>query len=84
MFYVLEGRRLSKKLDGPTLETHGDPTDWQVLGQVHHWVKNQLIQSFIPLTSIKNFVASRGKITQNVDCLLENLPLTEDEIRQFR
>ena len=84
VFYVLDGRRLSKKLDGRTLESHGNPTDWQVLGPVHHWVKEQLIEFSIPLTSIINFVASRGKVTQNVDCLLENLPMTEEEIRQFR
>ena len=84
VFYVLKGRHFSKKLEGRTLESHGVPTDWQVLGPIHHWVKSQLIESSIPLTSIKNFVASRGKITQNVDCLFENLPMTEEEIRLFR
>jgi hypothetical protein len=84
VFYVLEGRHLSTKLQGRTLESHGSPSGWQVLGPVHHWVKTQLIESSIPLTSIISFVASRGKITQNVDCLLENLPMTDEEISQFR
>jgi hypothetical protein len=84
VFYFVEGRHLSKKLNGRTLESHGDPTDWQVLGPVHHWVKSQLIESSIPLTSVKGFVASRGKVMQNAGCLLENLPMTEEEIKNFR
>jgi hypothetical protein len=40
--------------------------------------------SAIPVTAVKAFLASKGKITEKVDCLLENLPLTDDEINLFR
>lgn len=82
--YISNGRAQIKKLASRTPEDFGGPDDWQEPGMIHHWIKCQLIASAIPLTAIKAFFASKGKITEKMDSLLENLPLTEAEINMFR
>lgn len=82
--YILDGQTHIKKLGSRTPVDFGSPDDWQCPGMIHHWIKCQLIASAIPVTAIKAFFASKGKITERVDCLLENLPLTEAEINLFR
>lgn len=82
--YILDGRAQIKKLASRTPENFGNPDDWQNPGMIHDWIKCQLIAAAIPLTAIMAFFASKGKVTQKADCLLENLPLTQEEINLFK
>jgi len=82
--YIIDGRAQVKKIPSRTPEVFGNPDDWQKPGMIHHWIKCQLLASAIPVTAIKTFFASKGKITEKVDSLLEHLPLTEEEINSFR
>jgi hypothetical protein len=83
VIHITDGMRHSKSL-GRTLEEHGDPPKWDVFGPVHVWTKSRLVDLAIPLSSVRGFVASKGKISQEADGLLEFLPMTEEEIKTFR
>jgi hypothetical protein len=78
--YTLDGCPLSKNL-GRTNEAHGTPEDWSEHGEVHHWLKKRLMDTGIPVRAIRTFRVEK-KSGEPLDGwhLLENLPLTPEEI----
>ena len=84
VFYHSAGRLTSKKIPDRSPEIYGGPEDWQKPGLIHEWVKGQVLAASIPLTSIVGFCATRGKITCRADYLMEHLPMTEQEISEFK
>ena len=77
--YVLEGKSILKNLGKAPVE-HGCPDSWQEPEPVHFWLKEKLVAASIPFRSIHRILMSSKEETQPADCLLEHLPLTEEEM----
>ncbi len=78
--YTRNGHPHTKNL-GRTAPEHGTPDDWSWPGQVHDWVKERLVESGISIRTIKG-IRLEKKSDGPMDgwSLLENLPMTQEEI----
>jgi len=78
--YTLNGCPLAKNL-GRTAIEHGVPDEWVKPSEVHDWVKQQLIEAGIPIRAIKDCrVEKKSGVPLDGWSLLENLPMTQEEI----
>lgn len=79
--YTIDGCPLSKNL-GRTDAGHGTPEDWVEHGEVHRWVKQRLMETGIPIRAINGCrVEKKSGVPCDGWALLENLPMTPEEIQ---
>ena len=69
---------------GRTPAEHGDPADWTIPGPIHHWLKDKLVKAGISFSGIERVTVERKDGAEQVDQLLEHLPLTPEEIEACR
>jgi hypothetical protein len=81
--YNKGGRNHMKNL-GRSPAEYGDPEDWMMPGPIHGWLKEKLVKDGISFTSIECLMVERKDGMEQVDQLLEHLPLTQEEIESFR
>ena len=77
--YTSAGAVLYKNLSA-TLPEHGDPAAWNTPGDIHVWLREQLIAAGIPFKSVGHISARDKGQWESADGLLEHLPLTAEEI----
>ena len=78
--YTLNGCHFAKNL-GRTMEDHGSPDDWNKPGEVHDWLKQRLVDIEIPVRAIRGIrVEKKSGSPLDGWALLENLPMTQEEI----
>ena len=78
--YTLDGCPLAKNL-GRTAVEHGAPDDWVKPSEVHDWVKQRLVETEIPVRAIRGIrLEKKSGVPMDGWSLLENLPMTQEEI----
>jgi hypothetical protein len=75
-----EGSKTHFKSLPRTLAEHLGPAHWRNVGPVHHWLKERLVEAKIPVNAIECILAEWKGHSEQVDELLEHLPLTPEEI----
>ena len=81
--YKAEGRQPLKTLPR-TDARHGQPAHWATPGPIHVWFRERLLEAAIPFRAIQSISAQRKGEIHQADCLLEHLPMTQQEIEQCR
>jgi len=73
------GKQQLKNLGKAPVE-HGDPATWRNPGPIHQWLKAKLVAADVTFRDIVTITAERKKVVENVDYLLEHIPLTQEEL----
>ena len=81
--FDLDGKIFSKNV-GRTIPEHGNPETWGRNHPVHIWFRERLDAADVPIMGLLGIWLEHAKDQISGDSLLENLSLTEDEIRKFR
>jgi hypothetical protein len=79
-----KGGKTHLKNLGRTLVEHGDPADWMIPGPIHKWLKDKLVEADISFSGIECVMVGRKDDMEQMDQLLEHLPLTQEEIESCR
>jgi hypothetical protein len=78
---VMDGSLRIVTLGTRTERIHGEPSEWERLGPIHHWLRDRILELGIPFSAAREIHAGRKCSDEQVyDCLLQHLPLTELEI----
>lgn len=81
--YTVAGQPRIKNLPR-TLPELGDPSDRCTPGPIHDWLRQHFLEAAIPLRAVHSICVERKGEIQSADWLLEHLPMTQEEIEQWR